>query len=236
MDEVPELVPRKISLGLKGLGAVFPGARQTTDQIQPYTEWWSVQNQAALKADGPLLISIGDSICIGIGASHPSKSLVGQVADTLSERDGQRWRIINLAIAGARVEDALDRQVPIAAKLAPADQIICCIGSNDIVWTPAVHSLRAGLRSISDSLPPNTVFGPVAGASRRARLANRALRQRAKNNGQLFASIWDADHPSKIRERLATDRFHPNDLGYSLMAGVMTDTLNGAPIDNDQES
>ncbi len=236
MDEVPGLVPRKISLGLKGIGVVFPGARQTTGQIHPYTEWWSVQNQAALKADGPLLISIGDSICIGIGASHPSKSLVGQVADALSKRDGRRWRIINLAIAGARVDDALDRQVPIAAELAPADQLICCIGSNDIVWTPAVHSLRAGLKSVSDSLPPHTVFGPVAGASRRARLANRALRQRAKQNGQLFASIWDVDHPSRLRERLATDRFHPNDLGYSLMAKVMVDALNGVQNGKPEES
>jgi hypothetical protein len=96
--------------------------------------------------------------------------------------------------------------------------------------------LRAGLRAVSDSLPPHTVFGPVAGASRRARLANRALRQRAKHNRQLFASIWDVDHPSKIRERLAADRFHPNDLGYSLMAGVMTDTLAGPTNGNSQES
>ncbi|MFW2380117.1 MAG: SGNH/GDSL hydrolase family protein [Acidimicrobiales bacterium] len=232
MDAVPGLEPRKISLGLKAVGLVFPGARKTIGQIHPYTDWWNVQNQGALKADGPRLIGIGDSILVGIGASHPSKSLLGQLGASLSERDGQRWRIINLAIAGARVDDALDRQLPIAQKLGPADYIVCCIGTNDIVWTPAGHSLMDGLRSLSDALPARTVFGPVAGASRRARLANRTLRQSSRRNGQLFAPIWDLDDPSTIRQRLATDRFHPNDFGYSLMAKVMLDTLNRAQGDS----
>jgi lysophospholipase L1-like esterase len=215
---------------------VYPGARKTIDQIHPYTEWWDVQNQGALKADGPLLIGIGDSILVGIGASHPSKSLIGRVGAALSERDRRRWRIINLAIAGARVDDAVDRQVPIAMELGPADQIVCCIGTNDIVWTPAVHSLLNGLRSVSEALPPHTVFAPVAGASRRARLANRTIRKSTRDNSQLFAPIWDIDEPSMIRDRLATDRFHPNDLGYSLMARVMVDTLNGVKTDSRRDT
>ncbi|MBT8240759.1 MAG: SGNH/GDSL hydrolase family protein [Acidimicrobiia bacterium] len=231
MDAVPELEPRKISLGLRAVGLVFPGARQTIDQIHPYTEWWDVQNQGALKADGPLLIGIGDSILVGIGASHPSKSLIGQVGSALSERDGKRWRIINLAIAGARVDDGVDRQLPIAMELGPADHIVCCIGTNDIVWTPAVHSLLNGLRSLSEALPPQTILAPVAGVSRRARLANRTIRKSARANGQLFAPIWDIDDTSMIRDRLASDRFHPNDYGYSLMAKVVVDTLDG--IDNE---
>lgn len=235
MDGVPELEPRKLSLGLRAVGLVFPGARKTIDQIHPYTEWWDVQNQGALKAEGPLLVGIGDSILVGIGASHPSKSLIGRVGAALSERDGRPWRIINLAIAGARVDDAVERQLPIAINVGPADHIVCCIGTNDIVWTPAVHSLMEGLRSLSDSLPEQTVFAPVAGASRRARRANRTIRQSARKNNQLFAPIWDVDDPSLIRERLATDRFHPNDFGYSLMSKVMVNTLNGVRNGNGEE-
>ena len=229
VDELPHLVPRKISLGLKAIGAVFPGARQTTAQIHPYTEWWSVQNQAAVKADGPLLVGIGDSILVGIGASHPSRSLLGRVGDALSQRDGQQWRVVNFAIAGARVDDALERQLPLIEQVGPVDQFFCCIGTNDIVWTPALQSLREGLRSISDALPPRTVFGPVAGASQRARLANRTLREQARANDQLVAPIWNSDHHSKLRDRIASDRFHPNDLGYSLMADVVMATLSSAP-------
>ncbi len=224
MDSVPPLVPRKLTIGLRGLSAVFSGIRNTKDQIVPYTEWWSVQNQGAVNEEGPLLVVIGDSISIGIGASHPSKSLPGLVAEALSERDGTPWRIVNLAIAGARLSDAIDRQLPIATELFPCDLVMCCIGSNDILWTPALASLRDGLRSLSDSLPTNTIWGPAAGASRRARLANAALRQQAARNGQQVAEIWNVDGP-RIRDRLASDRFHPNDLGYSLMASSVLELI-----------
>lgn len=224
MDAVPELVPRKISLGLKAIGAVFSGAKTTTDQIHPYTQWWSVQNQAELRGTGPLLVAIGDSICIGVGASHPSKSLAGQVADRLSDRDGTRWRTINLSIAGARVEDALNRQLRILSDLPTPDLVLACIGSNDILWTPARNSLRADLRALSDGLPQSTVFGPVAGASARARSANRALRTAARDNGQRVAEIWDIEGP-RLRDRMAEDRFHPNDLGYQLMANSVLETI-----------
>ncbi|NNF53341.1 MAG: SGNH/GDSL hydrolase family protein [Acidimicrobiales bacterium] len=225
MQSVPPLVPRRKNIALRSLGRVFPGARYTTGQIDPYTNWWSTQNQGAVKRRGPMLIAIGDSISIGIGASHPSKSLIGKVGQALSERDGEEWRIVNLAIAGARIDDGLNRQLPIALELMPSDLVICCIGTNDIVWTPAVASVRAGLRELSDALPPNTIFGPVAGASGRARLSNRALRSAAQENGQVVADIWSFDGPA--RERMAPDRFHPNDLGYELMAKTVLDALEG---------
>ena len=221
---VPELIPREISPGLKAIGAVFSGAKTTTGQIEPYTRWWSVQNQADLHADGPLLVAIGDSICIGIGASHPSKSLAGQVSKQLSERDGVKWRVINLSIPGARIEDALNRQLPIFNQLPQSDVVLACVGSNDILWTPSRHSLRAELRRLSGELPSTTVFGPVAGASARARSANRALREAARANGQKVAEIWDIDGP-RMRDRMAADRFHPNDLGYELMANSVLASL-----------
>lgn len=171
-----------------------------------------------------MLIAIGDSVSIGIGASHPSKSFIGNVGRALSNRDGEDWRIVNLAIAGARIDDGLNRQLPIALELMPTDLVICCIGTNDIVWTPAVASVRAGLRELSHALPPKTIFGPVAGASGRARLSNRALRSAAQENGQVVADIWRFD--GAIRERTAPDRFHPNDLGYELMANAVLEVLD----------
>ncbi len=225
VKSVPTLVPRKKRGLLKAAGALFPGAKTTTNQIVPYTEWWSTQNQGAVKGDGRLLVAIGDSLCIGIGASHPSKSLVGQIAELLTIREGTPWRVVNLAIAGARMDDGLERQLPITLSLLPADLVLCCIGSNDIVWTPAVASVRNGLRKISAALPETTVFGPVAGASGRARLSNRALRQAAAENDQVVADIWNVDGP-KLSERTAPDRFHPNDLGYELMAREVVDTWN----------
>lgn len=225
MRSVPPLVPRRTSLGLKALSVVFPGIRHTTGQIEPYTHWWSVQNQGALRREGPLLVAIGDSISIGIGASHPSRSYVGRVAESLSARDDAKWRVINLAIAGARVADALDRQLPIAAGVRDADLYLCCIGTNDVVWSAALASLRSGLRDLSHALPANTIFGPVAGTSSRARLANRALRSAVASNGQRMAELWSVEGP-RTTDRLASDRFHPNDLGYALMASSVTELLD----------
>lgn len=223
---MPALTPKPPGLGLRSLGLIMPGVREITAQIPPYTRWWSDQNQTALRSDGPLLVVIGDSTAIGIGASAPDRSYVGLVRDGLDRRDGHDtadgWRVINLAQSGARVVDALDRQQPILANLAadPAtspDLVICTIGTNDVVWSADTTGLRSRLRTLVERLPAGTLIGRVAGASPRAHLANRALTEAASNGGHQLIDPWQEPGPP-ARQRLAPDRFHPNDLGYRLMA------------------
>ena len=64
-----------------------PGGRGGREQTQPYAAAWRHANEAALAADGPLWVAIGDSMTQGIGASAPERGWVGQLAE-LRERGG----------------------------------------------------------------------------------------------------------------------------------------------------
>lgn len=219
VDTVPRLVPRPMGRSIKALGFLLPGVREVNAQIVPYTQWWDDQNQEAVKADGPLLVAVGDSTAVGIGATSPDRSYVGLLRRDLSARDGQPWRVINLAISGARLDDALDRQLPALASLLALspDLVTCCIGSNDLVWGRETTGLRDRLRRVVAELPPQSLVGSLGGSSARGQLANRALRNATAEREIPLVSTWSefGSHPGK---RMAADRFHPNDLGYELMS------------------
>ncbi|MEM7273929.1 MAG: SGNH/GDSL hydrolase family protein [Actinomycetota bacterium] len=244
MDAVPPLTPKPPGRGLRSVGLVVPGVRRITAQIAPYTHWWSDQNQTALTADGPLLAVIGDSTAIGIGASEPGRGYVGLLRDALDRRDGYRpvatdggpsgprWRVINLAQSGARVADAIDRQEPILSMLAATPTatptvVICTIGTNDVVWSAETTLLRERLRTLGSRLPAGALLSLVAGGSPRAVLANRAIKEIAAAGDHRLIDPWREPGPPP-RERLASDRFHPNDLGYRLMTRPFARAL-GAP-------
>ena len=200
---------------------MVPGIRRVSAQIEPYTRYWTEQNHQATSGDGPLLIAIGDSTALGIGASSPDRGYVGLLRRALDQRDGATWRVANLAQSGARVDDGVERQLPLAEELldlrAPTIQLICCIGTNDVVWSASTSRVRAGLETIIGRLPEASSVGLVAGGSPRARLINRAIRHAADDAGCDLVDPWREPGPPAGR-RLAADRFHPNDLGYALMA------------------
>ncbi|MGF1597689.1 MAG: SGNH/GDSL hydrolase family protein [Acidimicrobiales bacterium] len=218
---VPSLEPIPPGPGLRLLARMVPAVGVVVEQIAPYTAWWDEQNQEASVADGPLLVAVGDSTAIGVGASHPALSYVGRLRHLLERHHGAPWRVINLARSGARLDDGLDRQVPILDQVRWAggepDVVVACLGTNDLVWGKEVTMLRERVRSLVDRLPPATVVGMVAGGSARAQLVNRAIRGRAGELGRTVVDPWAEPTPPGQR-RLAGDRFHPNDLGYELMA------------------
>jgi len=232
---VPRLVPRPPSPVLRLLGAAVRGIRAMTDQIEPYTAWWDEQNQQAANGSGPLLVAIGDSTAIGIGATAPANGYVGLLAGALSAGAPRQvpWRTINLGLSGARLEDALDRQLPILDDLATRglepQAVVCCIGTNDLVWGREVTKLQGRLATLAAGLPSTAVVGTLAGASARGRLANRALRNAADERGLRLVDPWAEPNPG-TGQRLAADRFHPSDLGYQLMAVPFAKALDAEPF------
>ncbi len=222
---VPRLVPKPPSRALRALGYVLPGVRAVTDQIEPYTAWWDAQNQRVVDGSGPLLVAIGDSTALGIGASAPEHSYVGLLHAALTARAGDAgdqgsWRVVNLGLSGARLQDALDRQLPILHDLAERgprpDAVVCCVGANDLAWGRDVAKLGAKLTTLATSLPAGAVVGTLSGASARGRLANRSLRTVADGHDLELVDTWSEPNPGR-GSRVAADRFHPNDLGYRLM-------------------
>ncbi len=224
--EVPPLESKPPGLGLRALGLVLSGVRRVSAQVEPYTAWWNERNEQAMADDGPLLVVVGDSTAIGIGASSPDLGYVSLLRAALSKRDSATWRVINLGQSGARTEDAVERQLPIATQLA-GELTLCCVGTNDVVWSGDTGGPRRRLRTLIAELPTPMVIGTVAGGSLRARLVNRAIRDAVGGRGVTIVEPWGESGASP-RERLAADRFHPNDLGYELMARRFARVL-GAP-------
>lgn len=213
---VPKLVAKPPGWSVRLLGRFIPGMRIVTAQIKPYTKWWDEQNQMAASATGPLLAVVGDSTAIGIGASAPDRGYVGLVQSRLEEHHGQAWRVINLGLSGARVQDALDRQLPVLEPLSP-DVVICCIGTNDVVWGRETDRLRARLVDLAAGLPPGSIMATLAGMSARAQMANRTIKREAAERDLVAMNPWNEPGPGPA-QRVAADRFHPNDLSYELMA------------------
>lgn len=209
-----------------------PGVRRITKQIAPYTQWWSAQNQQALAAEGPLWIVLGDSTSIGIGASGPDRGYVGRVRSALRATDPD-WRVINLAMSGARVDDGLERQLPLLVDLVgqatEPPLVSMCLGSNDVFWERS-GDLRERLKRLVGLLPPGSHVASVAGTSDRAKLANRALRGAARDLDLPTLNPWNEPGPG---ERLAEDRFHPNDLGYHYLSQAFARSFGvpGPPAD-----
>ncbi len=230
LDNLPPLKAKPPGLFLRVAGNLLGGVATVTDQIGAYTEWWNLRNSAALNEDGPLAVIVGDSTALGIGASHPARGYVGRLIAVLdretSDATEAPWRVINLAQSGAKLDDGLERQLPIIADLPTPDLVISCLGTNDLVWSLDTNGLRSKARRLVEGVVDigapvdRTVACAVAGGSARARLVNRTIRSTAADHGIPAANPWNEPGPG-ASERLASDRFHPNDLGYALMAKAL---------------
>ncbi|MEM9134519.1 MAG: SGNH/GDSL hydrolase family protein [Actinomycetota bacterium] len=232
---VPRLNPLPLGRSVRLIGYVVPGLRRVTAQIGPYTAWWDEQNQQAVEAEGPLLMALGDSTVIGIGASSPELGFVGRLRRRLEVHDGRPWRMINIGLSGARIQDGLDRQLPILDDLlengVTPEALVCCIGANDVVWDKGDGPLRRRLLGLCAGLPTSSVIATTPGRSARARLANRTIRQGAAEHDLVALDPWNEPGPPPLG-RMASDRFHPNDVGYDLVAQAFARSLGA---DDDRE-
>ncbi len=229
LDHLPPLKAKPPGLFVRVAGRFLDGVAEVADQIGPYTAWWNDRNQAALDGDGPLAVIIGDSTALGIGASHPANGYVGRLIAALNATEGEPdrpWRVINLAQSGAKLDDGLKRQIPTASSLPPPDLAVCCLGTNDLVWGIDTNGQRNKAKRLIEGVVAlgapvdRTLACAVAGGSSRARLVNRTIRSTAADTGIVAINPWNEPGPGPS-QRLAADRFHPNDLGYSLMAKAL---------------
>lgn len=229
MDSVPPLIVKPSGRGLRAIGLVVRGVRRVGRQIEPYTNWWSEQNQLAVAADGPLWVCIGDSTCLGIGASSPEMGWVGRTLETLHESDPS-WRVINLAMSGARIVDSLQIHAPILAELVAEGHqpalTTACVGTNDVLWGRTnVTELRDQVEDLADRLPRPAVMSTIAGSSSRVVLTNRALKQAATDRALVLVDPWREPGEGGVFDRVAEDRFHPNDFGHQLMSDAFVRSI-----------
>ncbi len=175
-------------------------------------------NAAALEADGPLWVALGDSMTVGIGASAYDRGWVGQLA---AQTPG--WRVVNLGISGGRVRDVIARQLPVLEQLAP-DLVTVLIGSNDIMNPRYRTQLPAEHAELLGRLPAGAVVGNQPGGFAAALEFNRQIDDAVRDRGLVLAELRDP-RTRHWSGKLAADHFHPNDRGYAGMAEIFEEAL-----------
>jgi lysophospholipase L1-like esterase len=193
--------------------------RRSFEQVDAYRAAWSASNDAALQADGPLWVVLGDSAAQGVGASAHDAGYVGVVRRRL----GPQWRVVNLSRSGARTRDVVDVQWPAAAAL-DAQLVTALVGGNDALHTRQAQWER-DVRDLCGALPRGAVVGTVARGvfERKTRRVNEVVRACAREHGLLVADLWA--HTGPPYRGLYADGFHPNDAGYAQWVSALEAAL-----------
>ncbi len=193
-------------------------------QIGPYAEAWHRANENALRQAGPVWLVLGDSTAQGIGASAHDRGWVGQLHERLSAQ-GHEWRLVNLSQSGGRVRDVLGVQLPLVRRLGLDPALITvAVGANDIRVSRRV-GLTQGLERLTAALPARTVIGTIPGRPQTVRPFNEQIREWAARHDLRVAETGGAISPP-FRGKLASDFFHPNDVGYGLWAEAFARALD----------
>lgn len=207
----PVNLARVASLVSKGVAAVDA-------TVEPFAAEWDRRNAEALAGDGPLWVALGDSVTQGIGASTVDASYPAIVTRSLRATTGERWRLINLSMSGARFADVVDPQLRVLgdAGLQP-DLVTALIGSNDLIWRRDTDAVIADARRLVDALPDGTILSRVAeGPSDRRRLGVNRVFTTAEAAGRV--RLYDAWAWPSAAGMWAQDRFHPNDRAHEHLA------------------
>jgi len=204
---------------IQAFGLLWPGLRRVQAQVRPYAEAWMTANEQALRQTGPLWVVLGDSMSQGVGAATYDQGWVGQLKQVLAE-EGKHYRVLNLSISGARIEDVLRYQLPALRRLGlQPDLVTVLIGGNDMIRRKYREHLVEHFGRLLEELPSGSYVAQISGGSMLARRANALLDQAALQRNFKIISMNEAFRPP-FRDLLAADHFHPNERGYKQIADV----------------
>jgi lysophospholipase L1-like esterase len=201
------------------------GVRKVQAQIGPYARAWEQANAATLSAAGPLWVVLGDSMSQGIGASRYDCGWVSQL-QLLLDQAGHPYRVLNLSVYGARVEDVLTRQLPAMQDLAAEpDLVTVLIGSNDLVSTKHRRDLLSNYRRLLHQLPRGSVIASPFGNFGVGRQINALIAEQSADRGFKVLNNREEASFASWRDKLAEDHFHPSDRGYAELAESFFHTI-----------
>jgi GDSL-like Lipase/Acylhydrolase family len=204
---------------------LLPGIGRVQAQVEPYAQAWRESNLRALDGEGPLWVALGDSLTQGIGASAYDRGWVGQLRSRLAE-GGRSFRVVNLSVSGSRVDDVLETQMPAFEAMAGApDLVTLLIGSNDLFRRGARGSVADRYEHLLRRLPVGTVVGTLPNPSPTARALNQTTLRVAAERDFVVADTRRDPRTQFWTGKLAADRFHPNDHGYTAVTGVFGDAI-----------
>ena len=194
-----------------------------------HAKWWRDQRGG----HGELLyVAMGDSAAQGIGASRPGRSYVGLIAKHLRASTGQTVRVVNLSQAGARLREALAKQVPQLEALEP-DVLTVSVGANDIAEFEPTRFARE-FDELCAALPPRALVADVPSfhlgdRERSVKVANAIVRKTVAQYGLTLVPLHATTKRRGVSRTalrdVSVDFFHPNDRGYNTWASAFLPLL-----------
>ncbi len=216
-----------------------------SDAIPIHSSYWRDHAAKPARENELLYVAIGDSAAQGIGASRPSHGYVGFLFRHLRERTGRPVRVINLAVSGARLREALDQQLPRLERIVNGeggasgrrpDIVTVAVGANDMAefdperFRTEIARLLTGVAALAPDAVvadiPSFYFLP---GEKKARAANRLLRAAADRAGLEVVplhALTERQGLWGVTTQFAGDLFHPNDRGYRVWAAAFVPALD----------
>ena len=169
---------------------------------------------------GTRIVSFGDSLMVGIGASAPEVGFI----PLLAERAGTQ--IINKSISGNTTADGLMRLDADVISEEP-DIVLLLLGGNDYLKQIPREETFANLRSIITKIQSTGAVVIVLGV--RGGLLNdhfaRDFKSLAEDTGALYVpNVLDGIFGVS---ELMSDQIHPNDRGYLKIVDKVAPSLMG---------
>lgn len=164
-------------------------------------------------------VALGDSAAQGIGASQPQNGYVGLLANRIGQVTGQKVRIINLSVSGAKIQDVTDKQLPQLRQYRP-DLVTVDIGANDVAGSYNPRLFQAEYSRLATTLPKGTVvanipyFGGRIRHNRQAVNADKYIAVAAEKNNLQLADLQTITRQRNSVRNYAADYFHPSNRGY----------------------
>jgi lysophospholipase L1-like esterase len=197
--------------------------------VNDYRVYWQTRSKSEGSDNAITYVALGDSAAQGIGASKPENGYVGLLEHNLGELYKRPVRVINLSVSGAKVQDAIDTQLPQIEKLKLHDSAVVTldIGSNDMA-TYDHDRFASQIDYLFGHLPAQTIvadipyFGGGIARSREPSVldANKTLERAAKKYGLKVAPLHRITQQKDSLSGYAADFFHPSNKGYKNWLGA----------------
>ena len=188
---------------------------QLHEDISKYAAYWNQNSE-----NGSFTyVALGDSAAQGIGASKPQLGYVGLLANHIELYTGQKVKIINLSVSGAKIKDVIDKQIPQLKHLSP-NLVTVEIGSNDVENNFEESMFQSQYQALAEQLPPGTLVSNIpyfGGRSRKnsvAIIASNLISNSASTHNLKLVDLQKYTHEHQSILNYAADFFHPSDRGY----------------------
>ena len=188
---------------------------QLHEDINKYAAYWNQNSQ-----NGSFIyVALGDSAAQGIGASKPELGYVGLLANHIELYTGQKVKIVNLSVSGAKINDVINTQIPQLKHLSP-NLVTVDIGSNDVENNFVESSFQSQFQSLAKQLPAGTLIANIpyfGGRSRKnstAIIASNLISNSANSYNLKLVDLQNYTRSHQSILNYAADFFHPSDRGY----------------------